>query len=452
MRVGDLRPWWIQFWGVAGIKGPVTSAQGTGGRGFPGKDRTMTEIPDDSATTTRPADAARPAPHELEALRGKSVCPFCGEVREQESKECPRCAMEDTPATRQATRLRIGPWFVLQSRNPSAPGMKWSTLLALVQRGQITPRSVVRGPTTHQLWTFAARVRGLSRELGLCHNCNAEIEPTANICPSCNKLQEPPVNPDQLLEPRDAPRAPVTREIRPLDPSTPVAAAPSRAGASSPGSTRSEPASALPVPATPLQRARPMPPPSDDGILSARELAAAFQLELVPPRPPKPILKPILLTLAGFLVLTGLVALWARDDWRRSAVAWFGSMFEAVSSRIDTRAPQQNPVPSEPAISAPEPRPALPPPVAPPQQPAATEAAPEPRPEAAPPPAAPVQTPGGDPLLVSRTLYRQAIDAESRQNPHEALRLYEQIQQLPPSVWPGDLQIRIDQVRRQIGP
>ena len=49
--------------------------------------------------------------------------------------------------------------------NPSAPGMKCNTLLALIRKGQITPRSVVRGPTTFQLWRFAARVKGSAGNL-----------------------------------------------------------------------------------------------------------------------------------------------------------------------------------------------------------------------------------------------------------------------------------------------
>src|SRR3954462_13959005 len=110
----------------------------------------------------------------------RAVCPFCGAINPRPSVDsfgttistpCPRCTMADTPATRQATKARIGPWFVRQVRNPSAPGMKFETLLALVKRGQVTPMSVVRGPTTHQLWRFAGNVKGLSREFGLCYSC-----------------------------------------------------------------------------------------------------------------------------------------------------------------------------------------------------------------------------------------------------------------------------------------
>src|SRR3954447_11174795 len=208
-------------------------------------------------------DAVR---HEPPSPRpGKQACPYCGSVndRTDEPQLCPRCSMEDTPATRAATKARIGPWYVLQSRNPSAPGMKWATLLSLVAKGQVTPRSIVRGPTTHQLWKFAAHVKGMSREFNLCYSCGGEIERSTNQCPHCDRLQEPPVNPDALLESREMgpARGPVQREIKSL-------------------------AAPVPPPATDLviagsrerddDLARPRNP--NDGILSAKELAAAFQL------------------------------------------------------------------------------------------------------------------------------------------------------------------------------
>src|SRR3954469_22293418 len=81
--------------------------------------------------------------------------------------------------------------------------MKFETLLALIKRGQVTKDSIVRGPTTHQLWKRASEIKGLSREFGLCYGCGADIDKTANLCPQCNRLQEPPVNPDVLIETRE---------------------------------------------------------------------------------------------------------------------------------------------------------------------------------------------------------------------------------------------------------
>ncbi len=134
----------------------------------------------------------------------RSVCPFCGGISASREKICPACEMEDTPATRQATRQRIGPWFVLQKRNPAAPGMNLSTLQSLIEKGRVTARSIVRGPTTHQLWRQASRIKGLSREFGICWGCAQEIGHAARMCPNCKRMQEPPMAADALVEGHDA--------------------------------------------------------------------------------------------------------------------------------------------------------------------------------------------------------------------------------------------------------
>jgi hypothetical protein len=202
-----------------------------------------------------------PAPHEPTRRKGPAfsagtggVCPFCGMVKQVAEDPCPRCTLEDTPATREATRQRVGPWYVLQTRNPSAPGMNFATLIALVKKGQVTVRSVVRGPTTHQLWCYAGQIKGLSRELGVCYACGQALDRSANLCPHCHKLQEAPVNPDAFLE--NPPAAP------------PTAAAPA-------------PPAAAPAVAeeTPLTR-RPTARPSGQEILTPKELAAAFSLAM----------------------------------------------------------------------------------------------------------------------------------------------------------------------------
>jgi hypothetical protein len=156
------------------------------------------ETPSVSPSIPNPAGTLPPevAPQAL----ANHVCPFCGTLAINADDLCTRCGMQNTPVTRKATIDRMGPWFVLQSRNPAAPGMKFNTLKALAAKGRIRSRSVVRGPTTDQLWTFASQVRGLSRELGICWTCSAEIPKTSVSCPHCAALQEVPANPDVLLE------------------------------------------------------------------------------------------------------------------------------------------------------------------------------------------------------------------------------------------------------------
>src|SRR6266566_5403230 len=154
--------------------------------------RTATDAPNSSS--------ASPAQQIRRALRGKHVCPFCGTQRETDVGACLHCSLEDTPTTRSATRSKLGPWYVLQSRNPSAPGMNFATLMVLVQKGRVTARSVLRGPTTGQFWRHAAKVKGVSREFGLCWNCGGDVLKNARACAGCKRLQEPPLNPDVLLE------------------------------------------------------------------------------------------------------------------------------------------------------------------------------------------------------------------------------------------------------------
>jgi hypothetical protein len=65
----------------------------------------------------------------------------------------------------------------------------------------VTARSVVRGPTTGQFWRHAARVKGVSREFGLCWSCGGDVAKSARACAACKRNQEPPADPDVLLEP-----------------------------------------------------------------------------------------------------------------------------------------------------------------------------------------------------------------------------------------------------------
>ncbi|HEX8914157.1 MAG TPA: hypothetical protein VF796_17545, partial [Humisphaera sp.] len=139
---------------------------------------TSEQDPSAAAFPAQPAESIR------DALRGKYVCPFCGSVNDSEQGTCPRCTMENSAATRKATKTRIGPWYVLQTRNPAAPGMTWETLVSFVRKGRVKPRSIVRGPTTHQLWRFAAHVKGLSREFGICYSCGTTVDAAASLCPT----------------------------------------------------------------------------------------------------------------------------------------------------------------------------------------------------------------------------------------------------------------------------
>jgi hypothetical protein len=252
---------------------------------------------------TIPNEAERSAPDmQKPSAPVMSVCPFCGAIAEKSDAPCPRCKMENSALTRQATRARIGPWYVMQSKNPSAPGMKCNTLLALIRKGQVTPRSVIRGPTTFQLWRFAARVKGISREFGLCYSCGAELQRTSTFCPRCSRSQELPPNPDVLLENepvQPAAKTPVYREVNPR-PATPdistATESMSRPGSEPEPLRASRPQSQIPSAAQTMAELAELPSPHNapqelqsrprqrpqEGVLTPRELAAAFSLQYDP--------------------------------------------------------------------------------------------------------------------------------------------------------------------------
>lgn len=402
-------------------------------------------------TEPNPADVVKTV---RDLLAGRHVCPFCGGQRANKDIPCPRCTMEDTPATRQATVARVGPWYVLQSRNPSAPGMRWATLIALVRKGQIGPRTVIRGPVTNQLWAFAARVRGLSRELGVCYDCGQSVGRTAANCGSCGKSQEPPMNPDSLLE--DAiddgiPSRPlVMREIT-SDPETALQLAP--------------PSAVPPVRRDPRPRHATIEPAGDDAILSARELAAAFQLDgFAPPRKGR---KRRILALLLLLALVG-VGTWLTIDAERreQAISWTQAQWARLTAPAPAE-PKSDPLRDdpEPTLAATNPNPA-------PQQPAnpddrAQANNPTP-PSDAPPPVAVDPTPPGpvianaggagiEPDLAglppkdqARELHRRALDAIGRGDNRTALRYLEQMESLPANAHTGDLQSLLHLVRQRI--
>lgn len=465
-------------------------------------------IADDSLTMGRdietiPTDAASEIRN---AVEGRFVCPFCGAVREHPDGVCPRCTMESTPATRQATKSRIGPWYVLQTRNPAAPGMKFETLLSFVQKGRVKPRSIVRGPTTHQLWRFAAHVKGLSREFGICYGCGESITPKAAVCPHCNRSQEPPANPDSFLETGDGearPSQPIYRELgaAPLVADDIVV----------PSIEKRIPPTNPPAPAT----AAPAQDPSKkgaDGFLTAADLAAAFKLDFEEPKGrkhKKTQVAPIAMTrqtgsgkpyrrrrwrvkLVLFLLLAASVGVGAfqykRDanfrvqvnhwyavglDWSKQKWAQVQEAMAAKPQHTPTKA-QTNPVDVTapmPATSQADHSPHVQVDVVP--APVATSPAQAPSP--APTPSSPwdqlyhqnpdaVSNPakssntGGDSHAAPAAkpgdwddvmkLYRGALDAEAANNYSAAVAKYEQIKQFPKELWPSDLDLRLTQDRK----
>jgi len=64
--------------------------------------------------------------------------------------------------------------------------MTYDHIADLARKGMIERHTLLRGPTTRQLWTVARHVAGIAHLLGRCHKCDAHVKPTSRSCEVCN--------------------------------------------------------------------------------------------------------------------------------------------------------------------------------------------------------------------------------------------------------------------------
>ena len=231
--------------------------------------------------------------------------------------------------------------------------------------------------------------------------------------------------------------------------------------------------------------------------MTARELAAAFQLDFRPPgsgngtKTRRPVR-----TLAGLVLIAAIaggIVLGLRADWRAKTLTWVGERWGSLTASLEqpaktngtakpgapkpdlvppfvSREPAKtlsNPViPSRPQPIAETPMPpvTLDPQIEPkpetrietPAPPPVVVAPPPPKPQPVytPPPAQVVETPIDDLTIEQATvrasdLRLKAIDAQTKNEWAAALHLYEQIHRLPHDAWPADLPLRLDVARRK---
>lgn len=112
------------------------------------------------------------------------ICPYCGETQAS-AERCRGCGGLFEPLSRQATHNAMGPWFLRDPGKPFHPGCNYETLVRMIDRGQLSKYSIVRGPTTKQFWTVAKHVPGVSHLLGYCHNCDASVDAGDHGCHVC---------------------------------------------------------------------------------------------------------------------------------------------------------------------------------------------------------------------------------------------------------------------------
>jgi tetratricopeptide (TPR) repeat protein len=146
----------------------------------------------DNDRTDHPA-AADSANAEMPWARGDMPCVYCGILIPRDSDRCPECKTSYSAAVRRASREVEGPWYYLESRNPSNRGVGFHTMLKLIEKGRLRRSSIVRGPTTHQDWMFAAETPLLSKHLGVCPHCFAPARGDQEYCDTCyRQLDERP--------------------------------------------------------------------------------------------------------------------------------------------------------------------------------------------------------------------------------------------------------------------
>ncbi len=139
----------------------------------------------------RPA-RVRPVPNPRVVL-----CPFCGGLSAN-LEACSHCKGRFDPLSRQASQNAMGPWFIRDEKQPFAPGCSFETIKSLIARGRISKNTIIRGPTTNQFWTLAKRTPGVANLLGVCHNCQHEVDPRDFACGACGAPFTPDVDRQHL--------------------------------------------------------------------------------------------------------------------------------------------------------------------------------------------------------------------------------------------------------------
>jgi hypothetical protein len=113
------------------------------------------------------------------------VCPICGETQ-NETSECRVCSNSLDVDGLLFAEGGIGPWWVRDEVRPFLPGMTYDSLAEMAKNGDIERHTIIRGPTTRQLWKVARRVPGISHLLGRCHSCGEHVAPKDRRCGSCD--------------------------------------------------------------------------------------------------------------------------------------------------------------------------------------------------------------------------------------------------------------------------
>ncbi len=114
------------------------------------------------------------------------VCPFCGVLQEKTALDvCEECSCLIGRGNLVLAESEMGPWWVRDDDLPFRPGKTYDIIANMARNGNITRKSIIRGPTTRQMWEIAGRVKGISHLLERCHKCGGKVKPTARSCNHC---------------------------------------------------------------------------------------------------------------------------------------------------------------------------------------------------------------------------------------------------------------------------
>jgi len=115
------------------------------------------------------------------------LCPYCGRTQPPPRERCDACGGWFEPLSLKATHIAMGPWYVRDKQHPFRPGCSFEVLHEQIASGRIKPTTVIRGPTTRQLWSIARNTPGVAHLLGYCHACNDPTPQDALLCPHCGE-------------------------------------------------------------------------------------------------------------------------------------------------------------------------------------------------------------------------------------------------------------------------
>ncbi|MCP4590747.1 MAG: hypothetical protein GY842_08380 [bacterium] len=113
-------------------------------------------------------------------------CVSCGQLILRTASRCDHCGQLLSGEMVHRMRVHSGPWYVLEHIRPF-PGVSLERVILQIRRGVLTQTTIIRGPSTHHQWRFAAETPVISKFLGFCWACQAAVEEADSSCPVCRK-------------------------------------------------------------------------------------------------------------------------------------------------------------------------------------------------------------------------------------------------------------------------